>query len=586
MHLPTDVRFGQMWGLQNTGQAVNGTSGTSGADIRFLQAWGMARPTTNEFVVGVIDSGIDPKHPDLTNNLWINPIEIPDNGLDDDTNGYIDDVHGYDFTLATGNLTDSGLHGTHVAGTVAATGNNGLGVIGVDFRAHLMPLKTSVDGLYLSSAAIIDATQYAAMMKSRGVNIVALNGSYGGGDYSEIERESIEAAGALGIVFCVAAGNESANNDAVLQYPAAYRTTNMIVVAATDQRDNLASFSNYGATTVDLAAPGVNVLSSVPFAEAGYSSYADVSTNRFTANALEFSGDTSALGVSGAIYACGLGYPEDFPLASSNYIALIQRGDLTFAEKVFNAMDAGASAAIIYNNIAGNFDGTLQYENGFIPAISISQADGQTLQGLLPAAGTVVNAPDPAQIYKLLNGTSMATPHVSGAVAFAARNFPEDTVARRISRILTNATPVASLAGITTTGARLNLANIVDSDHNGLPDWWEQFYFGQETGTDPNGDADHDGLNEGGEFLAGTSPTNAASVLRLAAAAGAESGQIILQWPSAEGRYYRLLRDTDVAGSFSAAIMTNLLATPPLNQVTDVPPAGVVGAYYRLQLEP
>jgi subtilisin family serine protease len=586
LRIPNDPKFSQLWGLLNAGQEVNGLSGTPKADISFLKAWGLAQPVTNEIVVGIIDTGIDPTHPDLVNNLWTNPGEIPGNGLDDDGNGYIDDVHGYDFVLGTGSLTDSGFHGTHVAGTIAATGNNAIGVIGVDFQAHVMMLKVSTDGSIFASAAIIEAIQYASMMKTRGVNVVALNASYGGGSPSSTEQSAMQAAGDVGIVFCVSAGNNSANNDTTAFYPASYRLANMIVIAASDQNDALASFSDYGATTVDLAAPGVNILSCLPVAQAGNSTYVQQSTNLFFANPLTYSGLTSVTGITATIYYCGLGYPTNFPAAVSNNIALIQRGTLFFSDKVNNAMGAGARAAIIFNNTNGNFSGTLQSAGNWIPAISISQADGQALQAVLPAAGTAVNAPDPSQIYQLLDGTSMATPHVSGAVAFAAMNFPSESVSQRIQRILANATPVPALAGKTVTGGRLNLARIVDSDNNGLPDWWELQYFGHLTGTDPHADPDGDGASNLAEFLAGTNPTNFNSALRLSAQRGLGSGLVTLQWPSAAGRYYNLLRSTNLLAGFNTVIQSNLLATPPLNASTDAPPASASSTFYRVQLVP
>ena len=193
MRTPNDPLFGQLWGLQNTGQSVNGFPGTAQADTGFLTAWGVARPSTNEVVVAVVDTGLDLTHPDIVSNLWTNPGEIPNNGLDDDGNGYVDDVHGYDFVNGTGAVTDSGYHGTHVAGTIAASGNNGLGVIGVDFQAHLMALKVSSDGSSVSVAAVVEAVQYAAMMKTRGVNVVAINASFGGSSSSSTESSAIQA---------------------------------------------------------------------------------------------------------------------------------------------------------------------------------------------------------------------------------------------------------------------------------------------------------------------------------------------------------------------------------------------------------
>ncbi len=584
---PNDPKFDLLYGLRNTGQAINGLNGTPNADISFLKAWGLAVSATNEIVVAVIDSGIDPTHPDLVNNLWTNPGEIPSNSLDDDGNGYVDDVHGYDFVYGTGALVDTNMHGTHVAGTIAATGNNGLGVIGVDFQAHLMALKVlDPNGSNFVTSAVIEAIQYATMMKTRGVNVVAINASYGGASYSSIEVSAMQAAGNAGIVFCAAAGNSTNNNDVTSHYPASYRLPNMIVVAATDQNDTLANFSDYGATTVDLAAPGVNILSCRPTNEPGYNTSVQQGTNNFSANQLTYGGTTSLSGITRAIYYCGLGYPTNFPTAVSNNIALIQRGTLFFSDKVTNAKAAGAVAAIVFNNVAGNFNGTLTTPGNWLPAVSLSQSDGLALSNALPAIGTVVNALDPAQIYQYLDGTSMATPHVSGAVAFAAMNFPAETVAQRIQRILANVTPVPALAGKVVTGGRLNLARIVDTDQNGLPDWWELQYFGHLMGTDPSADPDRDGASNLAEFLAGTVPTNFNSALRLSALPVPGTNRVTLHWPSAPGRYYRLLRGTNLANGFGTLVQTNLSATPPINSITNTLPAGASGTFYRLQLEP
>jgi subtilisin family serine protease len=585
MRTPNDPRFGQLWGLQNTGQEVNGFTGTAHADIGFLSAWGLARPSSNEVVVAVIDTGLDLTHPDIVSNLWTNPGEIPNNGLDDDGNGYVDDVHGYDFVGRTGVVTDSGFHGTHVAGTVAATGNNGLGVIGVDFQAHLMALRVSSDGALFDGGAVIEAVQYAAMMKTRGVNVVAINASYGGASPSSTESTAIQAAGNVGIIFCAAAGNNSADNDTTGFYPAGYRLANMVVIAATDQNDALATFSDYGATTVDLAAPGVNILSCLPVAQAGNTSYVQQASAVYQANPLTYSALTPSNGITASIYYCGLGNLTDFPTAVSNNIALIQRGTLYFSDKVSNAMTAGARAAVVFNNTNGNFSGTLQTAGNWIPAIGISQADGQALLAALPASGTVVNVPDPANVYQLLDGTSMATPHVAGAVAFAAMNFPTESVAQRIQRILANVTPVAGLDGKVATGGRLNLAHSVDTDGNGLPDWWEQQFFGHLTGTDPNADPDHDGASNLAEFLAGTNPTNFNSALRLTALPAAGTNGVVLEWPGVAGRYYRLLRATNLLNGFDSLVRTNLAATPPLNTVTDAVPASAGPRLYRLELE-
>src|SRR5207249_4093131 len=308
-----DPLFANLWGLQNTGQPVNGSLGTAGDDIKFLSAWNLARPAGTGVVVAVIDTGVDYTHPDLASNMWVNTGEIPGNGTDNDGNGYVDDYYGYDFAGNTAKPTDSGFHGTHVAGTIAAVGNNLTGVIGVNYKAKLMALRASSDGNSFADAAVIDALQYAAMMKGRGVNIVAINESFGGGGFSATERAAIQAAGDAGIVVCAAAGNNGANNDATAFYPAGYRLQNMIVVAATGQNDTLASFSNYGATTVDLAAPGVNILSTRPVAQAGTTTWVQRASITYAANPLTYSGTTT--GITATIYDCALGYSTDFPPA-------------------------------------------------------------------------------------------------------------------------------------------------------------------------------------------------------------------------------------------------------------------------------
>ncbi|MGD0088196.1 MAG: S8 family serine peptidase [Verrucomicrobiota bacterium] len=585
---PNDTLFTNLWAMQNTGQSVNGLAGTAGDDIHFIQAWALAQPappTTNRPVVAVIDTGVDYMHPDLASNIWINTAENPTNGLDNDGDGFINDYYGYDFADNLPNPTDSGFHGTHVAGTIAAVGNNNLGVIGVCYQARIMALRASSDGETLSDSAIIEAIQYATMMKGRGVNVVAINESFGGGGSSSTEIAAMQAAGTAGIIFCVAAGNSTNDNDTTPFYPASYRLSNEMVVAATDQNDALAFFSDYGTNTVDLGAPGVNILSLLPVALAGTIADVQQGANVYSANALQFSGITTGTGITATVYDCGLGNPANFPAAVRNNIALIQRGTLTFSNKVVNATAAGALAAIIYNNAAGNFSGTLGGSNNWIPAVSLAQADGLALEAVQPVTATVVNGPDPGQIYQYLDGTSMATPHVSGAVAFAAMNFPNETVTQRIQRVLTNADVIPDLQGWVHHGRRLNLQRIVDTDGNGLPDWWELQYFGHLTGTDPNADPDQDGMNNLAEWIAGTNPTNVASNLRLTLVSATNSGGTVVSWSSVAGKNYWLERSTNLLTGFNAIVNTNIAATAPTNTLTD--PAILPGSarFYRVGVE-
>ena len=579
-HPPNDLLFPHLWALQNTGQSVDSVAGTVGADIKHIAAWSLARTTTNQVVVAVLDSGVDYTHPDLAANMWSNPGETANNGIDDDANGYVDDVFGFDFIDEVGNPQDSGEHGTHVAGSIAASGNNQSGVIGVDYQARIMALKISNDGLTLDTASEIQALQYAAMMRNRGVNLVAINASFGGGAPSSAESDVIQACGSAGIIFCAAAGNDTSDNDSAPVYPASYGLSNMIVVAASDQNDALAGFSNFGATTVDLAAPGVNILSTIPTSLP--STYFQnptgelaQGTNLYSANLLTYSGMTT--GITATAYDCGLGNPADFPQGVNGNIALISRGTLLFSDKVNNAMAAGAKAAIIYNNASGNFLGTLGNPGNWIPTLAISQADGMALKVLTPVAVTVTT------VYQYLDGTSMATPHVSGAVALAAMNFPNESVPDRIQRVLGNVDVKPGLSGLVRTGGRLNLQRMLDTDANGLPDWWEQSFFGQLTGVNPNADPDHDGANNLAEWLAGTNPTNATSALRLTASR--TTNGFVLRWPSAVGKSYRLLRATNLAVGFNTVLQTNIAATPPTNTVTDTSVVPVGSRFYRLQLE-
>ena len=591
---PNDTFFTNQWALQNTGQTIfNGilgnVTGTVGADIRFIPAWTLARqPGTNPPVVAVIDSGVDYHHPDLASNIWINTGENPTNGLDNDGDGYVNDYYGYDFADNLPDPIDSGFHGTHVAGIIAATGNNHLGVIGVDYQVRIMALRVSNDGENLTTAAIIQAIEYATMMKNRGVNIVAINESFGGGDSNSDETNAMVMAGNAGIIFCVAAGNNASDNDSNPFYPANYRLGNEIVVAATDQNDALTYFSDFGANTVDLGAPGESILSLLPIAPAISPESTDPpegvvlgsvqqGSTLYSANEVIFSGITT--GLTANVYYCGLGNPADFPAAVSNNIALIQRGSLNFSVKVANAMAAGARAAIIFNNTSGSFSGfTLGSPGDWIPAVAISQADGLALQ--TNASATVLHG-----LYQYLDGTSMATPQVAGAVAFAAMNFPSETVTQRVQRVLANVDAVPGLQGLVATGGRLNLQRMVDTDNNGLPDWWELQYFGHLTGTDPHADFDHDGMNNLAEWIAGTNPTNAASVLRATMVSATNANNVVVGWSSVAGKTYWLARATNLATGFNSIVGTNIAATAPTNTLTDTAVLPGNARYYRVGVQ-
>lgn len=269
--LPNDPDFSNAWQLDNTGQNVPGSgTGVVGADPSMLEAWDLTIGS-RDVIVADIDTGIDLNHPDLAPNIWTNPGEIAGNGIDDDGNGFIDDVHGWDFGELDNDPSDVEGHGTATAGTIGAAGNNGIGASGVAWDISILPLKIADAFGRLSLAAIVGAHDYLTMMITNyGHNIVASNNSYGGFDQSfyadapegySAERDAIERFIATGATFVASAGNSAYDNDNpdFTFFPTSYNIPGLISVAATDNRDALATFSNYGAKTVDLGAPGVQV---------------------------------------------------------------------------------------------------------------------------------------------------------------------------------------------------------------------------------------------------------------------------------------------------------------------------------------
>lgn len=259
---PNDPDFGKLWGLKNTGQADSaGQVGVAGADINVLPLWKKGITGSKDVVVAVIDTGVAWDHPDLVDNLYTNPGEagpLANNGKDDDGNGFIDDVHGWNFNSKNNNSRDDHNHGTHCAGTIGATGNNTLGVAGVNWKVSILPVKflSSSGGGTLQDA--VESINYARSMK---VNI--MSNSWGGGGFSQALADAIKGAHEAGILFVAAAGNDGNNNDNSPTYPASYEFPNVVAVAATDNRDQKASFSNYGTKRVHVAAPGVKVYSTL-----------------------------------------------------------------------------------------------------------------------------------------------------------------------------------------------------------------------------------------------------------------------------------------------------------------------------------
>ncbi len=368
----------------------------------------------------VADTGLDYEHPDIATNY----------------KGGIDTVANDDDPWYQNTPLEDETHGTHVAGTVLAV-NNDQGVFGVAYNSELYHARVLTNtGGY--SSDIMEGVRH--LVEVRGCKVV--NMSLGGGSKSRTEERFYKEMRSKGALIVAAAGNDGRTK---LSYPAGYAVN--ISVAAVDRNNVLASFSNTG-RGLDVSAPGVMVLSSVPANRGGEASVTTSST--VTAYGLEFAGTTS--GTSGRLVDCGLAEAaSDCGDAAAGFVALIQRGKISFADKVTNATSAGATAVIIYNNASGEFTGTLGAAGAWIPAVSVSDTVGASLKteaGLVTVA-TVVNQISSWDHY---SGTSMATPHVTGVIALIWSTNPLLTNAAVENRLFSTATNLGAAGYDTTFG--------------------------------------------------------------------------------------------------------------------------------------
>ncbi len=436
---PGDPDFGSLWGLNNTGQ----DGGVADADIDGPEGWDVATGN-RDVIVAVIDTGVDYTHADLAANMWINPGEIPANGIDDDGNGYVDDVYGYDFGVGDSDPMDSDGHGTHCSGIIGAVGNNAVGVAGVNWTARIMALKVFDDaGTGASDASIVAAIEYAWKMGAR-----VSNNSYGGLGFSQTEYDAIRVAGENDHLFVAAAGNNGTDNDALPFYPASFDLDNIVAVAATDRRDAMAGFSCYGATAVDLGAPGVDILSTAPGDAYQLMSGTSMACPHVAGAA------TLILSVDGrlnfmAVKAALLGNADPIPALDGRCVS---GGRLNIGNILPNLDDgSGGGGQVIVRTLAGWF----KFDDG-----------GATVEDFTLAAG-----------------------------------WRDDW--RFAGRVEGGAVVTNALIGVT---ARYGFLPAGDSDADGIPDWWEEAF-----GLDPRlgsgddggeGDPDGDGLTNFYEYLA------------------------------------------------------------------------------------
>jgi subtilisin family serine protease len=479
---PDDDLYGQQWGLSNSGGPP--FNGVIDADIDAPGAWGLAVGDP-DVTVAVIDTGTAISHPDLSGNLWTNPLETLD-GLDNDGNQITDDVNGADLVEGDGTPDDANTHGSHVTGTLGASGNNATGITGVSWNVGLMPLKAGTADGGLTQFAILAAIDYAA---TNGARIV--NASFTGTDFSAAERDAIAAA--PDVLFVAAAGNQGTDNDSSPRYPCNYDLPNIVCVAATNQFDALSTFasggSNFGKASVDLAAPGSSGLSTIPaFAPPLFSDNFEAGLGDWTVGGTPGTWAASAeqphTGNLGLSDSPGGSYPVN----ADNTIRLADPLDLSAEDACrmqFNASYSLAPGDTLW--VQGSEDPNSGW-TGLAMFTGTQSTFGQETVDLLGFSGDAVvylrfrlvsngsvNA-DGAHIddvkiecedplgggYGFKSGTSMATPHVAGTAALLLDRYPAYTPADLRAALLGNVDRLASLHCKVATGGRLNAFGALD----------------------------------------------------------------------------------------------------------------------------
>jgi subtilisin family serine protease len=473
---PNDTRFFQQWGLHNTGQTVEGTTGTPDADIDAPEAWNVTTGSS-AVRVAVLDTGVAMDHPDLAPNVWANPGEVPDNAADDDGNGFVDDVHGWDFAGDDEDATDEHGHGTHVAGIIGARGNNDsapLGptdVTGVAWHVSIMPVRVLDATGFGSVSDIVAGIEYAAQNGARIVNM-----SLGrAGTPSQAEQDAIAAA--PDVLFVVAAGNDSVNVDESPDYPCSYPLANIVCVTSSTPQDTLDPFTNFG-SAVDIAAPGTTILSPYPFVHVVYDGIEEAPigprwTRGGSPNTWSRTTQLAATGIASLTDSPGTTYSANGdnwvrrgPFALSGYstcrlayTALIDTypGDTLRVEHasattgpwtVLRSWPGDPSTAYAIADDVGLPTTASSYFRFRLTTNGTQQADGVYIDDVLVQCRGTYDG----NYFRFLQGTSMATPHVAGAAALVVSRFPAITTAQLRTRLLTTADD----KGLEIGGGRLN----------------------------------------------------------------------------------------------------------------------------------
>lgn len=492
---PSDQYFNNLWGLNNTGQTVVGVVGTHDADIDAPEAWDITTGS-HDVIIAVVDTGLANSHPDISGNIWRNTGETNcSDGIDNEGNGYIDDCNGWDFIGNDNDPSDYDGHGTHVSGTIAAQGNNSIGIAGVMWDAQIMPLRIlGVSG----SGTTADAASAILYANAKGARVI--NNSWGGSGYSQVLKDAIDASNAL--IVC-AAGNSGTNNDAIPFYPASYTSSNIISVTASDQNDTLATFSNFGINSVDIAAPGVNIYSTFPIISSGtpvtvYSEDFEGASGNLPLLGWNRGGTNSTWAVTGGTGVGGSNSLEDSP--SANYLndtrsrawvvsPVVSEKDnrytMSFQWRGVLDLEHGIDYLDInYSPDGLNWDWTdfrtgstngnfLSYSTDFTSVaesldsfyfgFGLSSDDSVNFDGVYIDDVRLVREPLTVSNYSYdyESGASMAAPHVSGAAGLILSLNPSLSSLQAKEIILNSVDLKPSMSGRTLTGGRLNAYSAV-----------------------------------------------------------------------------------------------------------------------------